>query len=178
MRSTVQVERTHLLRRQPLRTTVRLRCAVHARLPLRQVLRRLPEPAALGPEAMRQNLAVHVGGRAQQPRDEQMTQDVRGLFWWGLFWWRGNPTSNPNQAAICGRSRAWRRSCASDAATRVEGWCCPGSGRMHQRRASVHCGNVCSQVADVLTYLARPYVPCASIQTVQTKAVLSGRVFM
>ena len=29
-----------------------------------------------------------------------MAQDVRGLFWWGRFWWRGNPTSNPNQAAI------------------------------------------------------------------------------
>ena len=29
-----------------------------------------------------------------------MTQDVRGLFWWGRSWWRGNPTSNPNQAAI------------------------------------------------------------------------------
>lgn len=73
----MQVERAHLLCRQPLCTAVRLRRAVYARLPLRQVLRRLPEPAALGPEAVRKDLAVDVGGRAQQPRDEQMTQGVQ-----------------------------------------------------------------------------------------------------
>ena len=60
-----------------------------------------------------------------------MTQVVRVLFWWGRFWWRGYPTSDPNQATIWAQSGIARRSCASDAATRVV---LPvGSGRMSER---------------------------------------------